>query len=145
MGAISTHGMCNGTSVPNGHASPPAPPLANGELSPAHKPVPPPPPPPLSIPAPPPAPCPPPPPPPPVAVPPPPRMGAAPPPPPAPGLMAPPLHTDAMTIKRKVDTKYKLPTLNWIALKPNQVSESTGDREALWFNVIVSFLLILSV
>lgn len=26
-----------------------------------------------------------------------------------------------MTIKRKVDTKYKLPTLNWIALKPNQV------------------------
>jgi hypothetical protein len=27
----------------------------------------------------------------------------------------------AMTIKRKVQTKYKLPTLNWIALKPNQV------------------------
>jgi hypothetical protein len=26
-----------------------------------------------------------------------------------------------MTIKRKVQTKYKLPTLNWIALKPNQV------------------------
>ncbi|CAG4959127.1 unnamed protein product [Parnassius apollo] len=26
-----------------------------------------------------------------------------------------------MTIKRKVETKYKLPTLNWIALKPNQV------------------------
>nr|XP_032517266.1 formin-like protein [Danaus plexippus plexippus] len=45
----------------------------------------------------------------------------APPAPPAPGLMAPPIHTDAMTIKRKVDTKYKLPTLNWIALKPNQV------------------------
>lgn len=44
-----------------------------------------------------------------------------PPAPPAPGLMAPPMHTDAMTIKRKVDTKYKLPTLNWIALKPNQV------------------------
>lgn len=27
----------------------------------------------------------------------------------------------AMTIKRKVQTKYKLPTVNWIALKPNQV------------------------
>lgn len=27
----------------------------------------------------------------------------------------------AMTIKRKVQTKYKLPTLNWIVLKPNQV------------------------
>nr|CAD7449017.1 unnamed protein product [Timema bartmani] len=27
----------------------------------------------------------------------------------------------AMTIKRKVQTKYKLPTLNWVALKPNQV------------------------
>lgn len=27
----------------------------------------------------------------------------------------------AMTIKRKVQTKYKLPTLNWQALKPNQV------------------------
>lgn len=26
-----------------------------------------------------------------------------------------------MTIKRKVQTKYKLPTINWIALKPNQV------------------------
>lgn len=28
---------------------------------------------------------------------------------------------NAMTIKRKWETKYKLPTLNWIALKPNQV------------------------
>uniref|UniRef100_A0A182SMM8 FH2 domain-containing protein n=1 Tax=Anopheles maculatus TaxID=74869 RepID=A0A182SMM8_9DIPT len=27
----------------------------------------------------------------------------------------------AMTIKRKVQPKYKLPTLNWVALKPNQV------------------------
>lgn len=27
----------------------------------------------------------------------------------------------AMTIKKKLQTKYKLPTLNWIALKPNQV------------------------
>lgn len=26
-----------------------------------------------------------------------------------------------MTIKKKFQTKYKLPTLNWIALKPNQV------------------------
>ncbi|XP_065073581.1 formin-like protein [Ochlerotatus camptorhynchus] len=26
-----------------------------------------------------------------------------------------------MTLKRKVQTKYKLPTLNWVALKPNQV------------------------
>ncbi|XP_011494588.1 PREDICTED: formin-like protein CG32138 isoform X2 [Ceratosolen solmsi marchali] len=40
------------------------------------------------------------------------------PPPPA-GMMQAP--DGAMTIKRKVQTKYKLPTLNWIALKPNQV------------------------
>ena len=26
-----------------------------------------------------------------------------------------------MTIKRKIQTKHKLPTLNWIVLKPNQV------------------------
>lgn len=42
-----------------------------------------------------------------------------PPPPPAGFMQAP---DGAMTIKRKVQTKYKLPTLNWIALKPNQVS-----------------------
>lgn len=41
------------------------------------------------------------------------------PPPPVPGFM--PAPDGAMTIKRKVQTKYKLPTLNWIALKPNQV------------------------
>lgn len=41
-------------------------------------------------------------------------------PPPAPGLGSAP--DGAMTIKKKVLTKYKLPTLNWIALKPNQVS-----------------------
>ena len=41
------------------------------------------------------------------------------PPPPAAGYM--PAPDGAMTIKRKVQTKYKLPTLNWIALKPNQV------------------------
>lgn len=29
---------------------------------------------------------------------------------------------DAMTIRRRVQTKYKLPTLNWIPLKPNQVN-----------------------
>lgn len=43
-----------------------------------------------------------------------------PPPPPVAGFM--PAPDGAMTIKRKVPTKYKLPTLNWIALKPNQVS-----------------------
>ena len=26
-----------------------------------------------------------------------------------------------LTIKRKIQTKHKLPTLNWIVLKPNQV------------------------
>lgn len=41
------------------------------------------------------------------------------PPPPIPGMMQAP--SGAMTIKRKVQTKYKLPTLNWVALKPNQV------------------------
>lgn len=40
------------------------------------------------------------------------------PPPPAGFMQAP---DGAMTIKRKVQTKYKLPTVNWIALKPNQV------------------------
>ncbi|KAJ8981735.1 hypothetical protein NQ317_008996 [Molorchus minor] len=39
-------------------------------------------------------------------------------PPPAGFMQAP---DGAMTIKRKVQTKYKLPTINWIALKPNQV------------------------
>ncbi|XP_042901544.1 formin-like protein [Parasteatoda tepidariorum] len=49
-----------------------------------------------------------------------PQMMKAPPgPPPMPGMMQAP--QDAMTIKRKFQTKYKLPTLNWIALKPNQV------------------------
>ncbi|XP_034942061.1 formin-like protein isoform X2 [Chelonus insularis] len=78
----------------------------------------------------PPAPAPPPPPPPPPCPPPPPMAPIAPgdskialpvppiPPPPA-GMMQAP--DGAMTIKRKVQTKYKLPTLNWVALKPNQV------------------------
>lgn len=46
-------------------------------------------------------------------------FGAPPPPPPFAGSM--PAPDGAMTIKRKVQTKYKLPTLNWIPLKPNQV------------------------
>ncbi|KAK0174346.1 hypothetical protein PV327_010129 [Microctonus hyperodae] len=78
---------------------------------------------PVPPPPPPPPPCPPPPPPPPLMVsqtsgdnksPPP-----APIPPPPAGMMQAP--DGAMTIKRKVQTKYKLPTLNWVALKPNQV------------------------
>ncbi|KAJ3654739.1 hypothetical protein Zmor_013908 [Zophobas morio] len=60
--------------------------------------------------APPPPPCPP---------PPPSRVPSAPVPPPPAGFMQAP--DGAMTIKRKVQTKYKLPTINWIALKPNQV------------------------
>ncbi|XP_043271728.1 formin-like protein isoform X2 [Venturia canescens] len=77
---------------------------------------------------PPPAPAPPPPPPPPCPPPPPMNSHApgdfkvpppAPIPPPPAGMMQAP--DGAMTIKRKVQTKYKLPTLNWIALKPNQV------------------------
>ncbi|KAG8178307.1 hypothetical protein JTE90_026278 [Oedothorax gibbosus] len=70
--------------------------------------------------------------------PPPPLMNCKPPPgpPPMPGMMTAP--QDAMTIKRKFQTKYKLPTLNWIALKPNQVkgtifSELDDDK---LFNII---------
>lgn len=130
--------MCNGTV--NGHISPPGT-LTNGDV---HLPLPnpPTPPPAPTLPPPPPAPQPPPPPPPPVIAPPPP----APPAPPAPGLMLPPQHTDAMTIKRKVDTKYKLPTLNWIALKPNQVRlilvkhsseyHMTGTKSEFRYNLI---------
>lgn len=44
---------------------------------------------------------------------------APPPPIPLPGHM--PAPDGAMTIKRKHVTKYKLPTLNWMPLKPNQV------------------------
>ncbi|XP_066145333.1 formin-like protein [Euwallacea fornicatus] len=64
--------------------------------------------------APPPPPCPPPPPKPPSQ-----SMPMAPAPPPFAGSM--PAPDGAMTIKRKVQTKYKLPTINWVALKPNQV------------------------
>ncbi|ELU17806.1 hypothetical protein CAPTEDRAFT_171809 [Capitella teleta] len=72
--------------------------------------------PPPPAPAPPPPPCAPPPPRPPSAVPPPPPpMGA-------PGVPALPGTTmGAMTIKRKLATKYRLPILNWVAMKPNQV------------------------
>ncbi|XP_018568312.1 formin-like protein CG32138 isoform X1 [Anoplophora glabripennis] len=73
--------------------------------------------------APPPPPCPPPapaaPPPPPCPPPPPAKPSSGPIPPPPAGFMQAP--DGAMTIKRKVQTKYKLPTINWIALKPNQV------------------------
>ncbi|KAF2904151.1 hypothetical protein ILUMI_02040 [Ignelater luminosus] len=65
----------------------------------------------------PPAPAPPP--PPPCPPPPPQRISSIPVPPPPAGLMQAP--DGAMTIKRKVQTKYKLPTVNWIPLKPNQV------------------------
>ncbi|XP_053609706.1 formin-like protein isoform X2 [Plodia interpunctella] len=109
MGAISSHTMCNGNSngITNGHHTPSPPPPPQPQ-------PPQPPPPPAAPPPPPPAPA---------APPPPPLTPFVPPPPapPAPGLMHPPQQHDAMTIKRKVDTKYKLPTLNWIALKPNQV------------------------
>lgn len=40
-------------------------------------------------------------------------------PPPPPGMAEPPVPT--MTIKRSIETKYRLPNLNWIALKPQQV------------------------
>ncbi|KAL3270119.1 hypothetical protein HHI36_009178 [Cryptolaemus montrouzieri] len=69
-----------------------------------------PPPPPAPVAAPPPPPCPP---------PPPAKLPSAPIPPPPAGFMQAP--DGAMTIKRKVQTKYKLPTINWVALKPNQV------------------------
>nr|XP_023011554.1 formin-like protein CG32138 isoform X1 [Leptinotarsa decemlineata] len=72
---------------------------------------------------PPPPPCPPPapvaPPPPPCPPPPPQKLSSGPIPPPPAGFMQAP--DGAMTIKRKVQTKYKLPTINWVALKPNQV------------------------
>lgn len=41
------------------------------------------------------------------------------PPPPVPPMFGGP--GDTKTIKRSIQTTYKLPTLNWVALKPNQV------------------------
>lgn len=64
----------------------------------------------------------------PIPAPPPPIAPPKPPPPQIPGGMFIPLAghmpapDGALTIKRKVQTKYKLPSLNWVALKPNQVS-----------------------
>ncbi|CAF1000665.1 unnamed protein product [Adineta steineri] len=56
-------------------------------------------------------------------IPPPPPPGPPPPmfgiPPPPPGLLDPP--PGSMTIKKKIETKYKLPNLNWTSLKPGQV------------------------
>ena len=40
-------------------------------------------------------------------------------PPPPPGMAEPPI--PSMTIKRKIVTKFRLPNLNWVALKPQQV------------------------
>ncbi|XP_076319849.1 formin-like protein isoform X2 [Tachypleus tridentatus] len=89
-----------------------------------------------SVPVPPPAP--PPPPLPPVAPPPPPpppsgcsKFSNAPPPPPGQMLCS----ENAMTIKKKYEPKYKLPSLNWIALKPNQVKGTVFnelDEEKLY-------------
>ncbi|XP_076094984.1 formin-like protein 3 isoform X3 [Mytilus galloprovincialis] len=58
-------------------------------------------------------------PPPPPPPPPPPAPGAIPPPPPPPGGAVP--NMGAMTIKKKVQTKFRLPVLNWTPLKPQQV------------------------
>ncbi|KRT86828.1 hypothetical protein AMK59_639, partial [Oryctes borbonicus] len=91
----------NSLSLPHISSDPPLPPPPSPTV------IPPPPPPAPSLPPPPPCP------------PPPPSKVNAPMAPPAPGLM--PAPDGAMTIKRKVQTKYKLPTVNWIALKPNQV------------------------
>lgn len=52
--------------------------------------------------------------------------------PPIPGLM--PAPDGAMTIKRKHVTKYKLPTLNWMPLKPNQVCKRSTDENTYIFN-----------
>lgn len=54
-----------------------------------------------------------------IPIPPPMNKHPTPPAPPIPGFM--PAPDGAMTIKRKHVTKYKLPTLNWVPLKPNQV------------------------
>ena len=40
-------------------------------------------------------------------------------PPPPPGMLDP--LPGSMTIKKKIQTKYKLPNLNWTSLKPGQV------------------------
>lgn len=125
----------------SGDFPPPPPGLTPGtegavvQASSAPPPPPPPPPPPLSGSAPPPPPPPPPPPgaPPPPPPPPPPGSGPPPPPPP-PGSGGPPpppppmggrpgaAPSGSVTIKKRITTKYRLPVLNWIAFKPNQIS-----------------------
>lgn len=92
-----------------GPPPPPPPPPAPGQAGP-----PPPPPPPMGIPPPPPPPS------------------GAPIPPPPPGMIggAP---MGSVTIKRTIRTKYRLPALNWVAFKPNQIggtvfSELDDDR-----------------
>lgn len=83
-------------------------PTTNTTPSPTSPPPPPPPPPPIppqsSISSPPP--------------PPPPPMGASIPPPPPPPIVG---SHDMLTLKKTYTTKYKLPTFNWVPLKPNQV------------------------
>lgn len=56
------------------------------------------------------------------------------PPPPVAGFM--PAPDGAMTIKRKYQTKHKLPTLNWVPLKPNQVSSDWQLGTAFYFTVL---------
>lgn len=74
--------------------------------------------------------------------PPPPPVVAPPPPPPPPTSRLPPDHQmQAMTIKRKVQTKYKLPTLNWIALKPNQVRFSASVLKFIYILILLSFII----
>ncbi|CAF0902187.1 unnamed protein product [Adineta ricciae] len=107
-------GSLNGSSSSISSAPPGAPPngpsfhnSVTGSSAPPTAPVPPPPPPP----------------PPPNFIPPPPPPGPPPPifgiPPPPPGMLDPP--PGSMTIKKKIETKYKLPNLNWTSLKPGQV------------------------
>ena len=74
-------------------------------------------------------------------------------PPPPPGMLDPP--PGSMTIKKKIETKYKLPNLNWTSLKPGQVrgtvfSELDDEKYfkvSHWFSLSLSrdsFVLIFS-
>ncbi|XP_077978511.1 formin-like protein 2 isoform X2 [Glandiceps talaboti] len=105
--------LVNGSGVDATDSAKPT--AAAGPPPPAPPPPPPPPPPPAPPPPPPPSSGPPPPPPPPGGPPPPP--GGMPPPPP--GGVAP--LPGSVTIKKRVQTKYRLPALNWVAIKPNQI------------------------